>query len=90
MGRTQALVLVDLIWAAWHMPLSFLTPLYHSAGNKLMVLPLFVWTIVPASFVFGYLRILTDSVRPTSLGHSVHNAAWGTLVALTATSSSRW
>lgn len=25
-GRTRALVLVGLIWAAWHMPLIFLTP----------------------------------------------------------------
>jgi uncharacterized protein len=86
-GRTRALVLVGLIWAAWHMPLIFLTPLYHSAGNRLIVLPLFVGTIVAASFVFGYLRILTGSVWPASLAHSVHNAAWGTLGALTATSS---
>jgi uncharacterized protein len=85
-GRTRALVLVGLIWAAWHMPLIFLTPLYHSAGNRLIVLPLFVGTIVAASFVFGYLRILTGSVWPASLAHSVHNAAWGTLAALTATS----
>jgi membrane protease YdiL (CAAX protease family) len=86
-GRTRALVLVGLIWAAWHMPLIFLTPLYHSAGNRLIVLPLFVGTIVAASFVFGYLRILTGSAWPASLAHSVHNVAWGTLAALTATSS---
>jgi uncharacterized protein len=86
-GRTRALVLVGLIWAAWHMPLIFLTTLYHSAGNRLIVLPLFVGTIVVASFVFGYLRILTGSVWPASLAHSVHNAAWGTLGALTVTSS---
>ena len=86
-GRTRALVVVGLIWAAWHMPLIFLTPLYHSAGNRLIVLPLFVGTLVAASFVFGYLRILTGSVWPASLAHSVHNVAWSTLGALTATSS---
>lgn len=86
-GRSRALVLVGLIWAAWHMPLIFLTPLYHSAGNKLLVVPLFVGTLVAASFLFGYLRILTDSVWPASLAHSVHNVAWSTLGALTATSS---
>ena len=86
-GRTRALVLVGLIWAAWHMPLIFLTPLYHSSGNRLIVLPLFVGTLVAASFVFGYLRILTGSVWPASLAHSVHNVAWSTLAALTATSS---
>jgi membrane protease YdiL (CAAX protease family) len=86
-GRMRALVLIGLIWAAWHMPLIFLTPLYHSGGNRLIVLPLFVGTLVAASFVFGYLRILSGSVWPASLGHSVHNVAWSTLGALTATSS---
>ena|SRR5215207_8579245 len=37
---TRALVLVGLVHAAWHMPMIFLTPLYHSAGNRLIVLPL--------------------------------------------------
>jgi uncharacterized protein len=86
-GWTRALVLVGLIWAAWHMPLIFLTPLYHSAGNRLIVLPLFVGTIVAASFFFGYLRIYSGSVWPASIAHSAHNAAWGTLAAFTATSS---
>jgi hypothetical protein len=36
---------------------------------------------------FGYLRIYTDSVWPTSIAHAVHNAAWGVLGAFTATSS---
>ena len=86
-GWTRALILVGLIHAAWHMPMIFLTPLYHSAGNRLIVLPLFVGTIVAASFFLGYLRIYTGSVWPASIGHSVHNAAWGTLAAFTATSS---
>ena len=43
-------------------------------------------TIVAASFFLGYLRIYTGSVWPASIGHSVHNAAWGTLAAFTATS----
>jgi len=86
MGWTRALVLVGLIHAAWHMPLIFLTPLYHSAGNRLIVLPLFVGTIVAESFFLGYLRIYTGSVWPASIGHSVHNAAWGTLAVFTVTS----
>jgi membrane protease YdiL (CAAX protease family) len=86
LGRTRALLLVGLVHAAWHMPLIFLTPLYHTAGNRLIVVSLFVGTIVAASFVFGYLRIYTGSVWPASIAHAVHNAAWGTLAAFTVTS----
>jgi membrane protease YdiL (CAAX protease family) len=87
MGRARAMMLVGLVWAAWHMPLIFLTPLYHSAGNRLIVLPLFVGTIVAASFFFGYLRLWTGSVWPASIGHTAHNAAWATLGAFTVTSN---
>jgi uncharacterized protein len=86
-GWTRAFVLVGLIHAAWHMPLIFLTPLYHSAGNRLIVLPLFVATIVVASFFFGYLRVWTGSVWPASIAHSSHNVAWSTLAAFTVTSN---
>jgi uncharacterized protein len=86
-GRRQALVLVGLIWAAWHVSLIFLTTLYHAYGNRLIVLSLFVGTLVAGSFLFGYLRIWTGSVWPASIAHSAHNAAWGTLGAFTATSS---
>ena len=86
-GWTWAFVLVGLIWAAWHMPLIFLTPIYHSAGNRLIVLPLFVATIVAGSFFFGYLRVWTGSVWPASIAHSSHNVAWSTLAAFTVTSN---
>ena len=86
-GRTRALVLVGLVWAAWHMPLIFFTPMYHSAGNRSIVLPLFVGTIVAASFFFGYLRIWTGSVWPASIAHTAHNAAWAKLAAFTLTSN---
>src|SRR5215208_2502389 len=85
LGRTPALVLSGLVWATWHMPLILLTPVFP-VGNKLISLPLFYATIVAASFIFGYLRIYTGSLWPASIAHSVHNAAWGTLGALTATS----
>jgi membrane protease YdiL (CAAX protease family) len=87
LGRRRALLLVGLVHAAWHMPLIFLTPLYHTAGNRLIVLPLFVGTIVAAGFVFGYLRIYSGSVWPAAIAHSVHNGAWATLAAFTLTSN---
>ena len=86
LGRTRALFLVGLVWATWHMPLILLTPVFP-VGNKLISLPLFYGTIVAASFFYGYLRIYTGSVWPTSIAHAVHNAAWGVLGALTVTSS---
>jgi uncharacterized protein len=86
LGRTPALLVVGLIWAPWHLVLFFLTP-FFPMGNVLIFVPLFVGTIVAASFFFGYLRLYTGSVWPASIGHSVHNAAWDTLGALTATSS---
>src|SRR5919202_2865478 len=86
LGRRRALLLVGLVWATWHMPLIFLTPIFP-VGNKLISLPLFYGTVVAASFFYGYLRIYTGSVWPASIAHAVHNAAWEVLGAFTATSS---
>jgi len=86
LGRTRALLLVGLVWGTWHMPLIFLTPIFPP-GNLLVFFPLFYGTVVAASFFYGYLRIYTGSVWPASIGHSVHNVAWGTLGAFTVTSS---
>jgi membrane protease YdiL (CAAX protease family) len=85
LGRTRALALSGLVWATWHMPLILLTPVFP-VGNKLISLPLFYGSVVAASFVYGYLRLYTGSVWPASIAHAVHNAAWDTLGAFTATS----
>ena len=87
LGRTRALAYSGLVFATWHMPLILLTPVFP-VGNKLISLPLFYATVVAASFVYGYLRLYTGSVWPASLAHAVHNAAWETLAAFTATSYS--
>src|ERR671912_1711280 len=90
LGRTRALFLVGLVFATWHMPLIFLAPAQANfpTGNLLLFFPLFYGTVVAASFIFGYLRIYTGSIWPASIGHSVHNAAWGVLAAFTLTASS--
>jgi membrane protease YdiL (CAAX protease family) len=87
LGRTRALLLVGLVWATWHMPLYYFVAKLFPVGNVLLFLPLFYGTIVAASFIFGYLRIYTGSTWPASIAHSVHNAAWEALGALTVTSS---
>src|SRR5829696_483500 len=87
LGRTRALLLVGLVWGTWHMPLYYFVAKLFPVGNVLLFVPLFYGTIVAASFLFGYLRIYTGSIWPASIAHSVHNAAWGVLGALTVTSS---
>jgi membrane protease YdiL (CAAX protease family) len=87
LGRNKALAITGLVHAAWHLPLILLTSLYHSDGDLLIILPLFVGTIVAAGFVYGDLRIATGSIWPASIAHGVHNASWGALAALTFTSS---
>jgi uncharacterized protein len=85
LGRRPALVMVGLVFATWHLPLIFLAPAAANfpTGNLLVFFPLFYGTFVAASFFFGYLRIYTGSVWPASIAHSVHNAAWNILGALT-------
>jgi uncharacterized protein len=79
------LLVVGLVWATWHMPLIFLTTLLP-VGNKLISLPLFYGAIAAGSFFYGYLRIYTGSVWPSTIAHAVHNHAWGILGVFTATS----
>jgi membrane protease YdiL (CAAX protease family) len=85
LGRAPALLLVGLVFATWHMPLIFLAPVAANfpTGNLLLFFPLFYGTFVAASFFFGYMRIYTGSTWPASIAHSVHNAAWNILGALT-------
>src|SRR5918997_5538050 len=86
LGMGRALLLSGLVWAAWHLPLFYLTSLFPT-GNALIFVPLVVGTIVAASFIFGYFRIYTGSVWPGAISHAVHNGLVDTLKAFTATSS---
>ena len=84
MGRKRALLVSGLVWATWHMPLIFLTS-FLPVGNKLIAIPLFYTTVIAASFYYGYLRIYSGSVWPSTIAHTVHNAAWGPMSLLTVT-----
>ena len=86
LGRKRALLVSGLVWATWHMPLIFLTSLIP-VGNKVIGVPLFYAAVVAGSFFYGYLRIASGSLWPSSIAHAVHNSAWGLMVAFTATSS---
>jgi uncharacterized protein len=75
-----------LVWATWHMPLIYLTALLP-IGNPVIGVPLFYAAVVAGSFFYGYLRLASGSLWPSSIAHATHNSAWGILVGFTATSS---
>jgi len=72
-------LLVGLVWAAWHIPyyLFFLDRTAFAAYTPLG-LPLFIAMmfagLLPLSVVYGELRLLTGSVWPAVLLHTVSNA----------------
>jgi len=87
LGDGWALVISGVVWAAWHMPIIFLTDLYHADGNRLVVLPLFVLTVMGAAVFIGYLRIASGSVWPATIAHSAHNGVWSLTSAFIVASS---
>jgi membrane protease YdiL (CAAX protease family) len=87
LGPTRALLLSGLLHAIWHMPILLLTPYYHDAGNLLLVVPLFLATLTLAGVFYGYLRLSTESVWPSTLAHGAFNSFWSTFTAFTVTTS---
>jgi membrane protease YdiL (CAAX protease family) len=87
-GIFRAMLVVGFLHGIWHLPIMLATPWYHSDGNKLIVVPLFLVTLTLAGILFGYLRFTTDSVWPCAIAHAVHNVVWDVLTGLTVASSS--
>lgn len=86
-GRRRALLLSGLLQGIWHLPMLLLTPYYHSAGNPLIVVPLFLATLTLTGVIYGELRLMTGSVWPAALAHGAGNSFWSTLTGLTITTS---
>ena len=76
LGLLRAMFLRGLGQGLWHLPLMLLTASYHSAGNRIIVVGLFLATMTVAGFLYGYLRFTTDSVWPATIAHSAHNVFW--------------
>jgi membrane protease YdiL (CAAX protease family) len=79
LGRNRALAITGLVHAAWPLPLVLLTSLYHSDGNLLIILPLFVATILAAGFVYGDLRIALEAsgqLRSRTVYTTPHGVPW--------------
>ena len=78
LGERWAYFAIGVVWVLWHLMYILLTPYYHSAGDRGLVLALFATTVIAFSFLFGWLRTSSDSVWPVVLAHFAHNAtfAW--------------
>lgn len=76
LGSWWALPLTGLLWGLWHLPVIFLTPLYHAEGNLLIIVPLFLTGTTIFGVIEGYLRLTTNSVWPAAILHSAGNVFW--------------
>ena len=82
----DAHVVVGLIWGVWHLPyLRAITP--YTMESLVTLVPRFLAGTIAASIVYGEIRILTDSVWPAWLMHTVGAAFIGALIGLFSISS---
>ncbi len=77
-GAIASVLLVGLLHGAWHLPLILMTPYYHSGGNPVIVVPLFLVTLTFAGVFFGFLRLWTGSIWPVQLltAFTISSGAW--------------
>jgi membrane protease YdiL (CAAX protease family) len=87
LGVFRAMLVVGFLQGVWHLPIMLATPWYHSSGNGLIVVPLFLVTLTLAGVLLGYLRFTTGSVWPCAIAHATYNVAWDILSGFTAGSS---
>ncbi|TMR92131.1 CPBP family intramembrane glutamic endopeptidase [Nonomuraea basaltis] len=80
LGERSAMLVIGLVWIAWHLPYILFTPYYHTEGNRSLVLLLFSGSVIAFSFLFGYLRVMSGSVWPVVLAHFAHNATFALLL----------
>jgi membrane protease YdiL (CAAX protease family) len=90
LGRTRALLLSGFLHGAWHLPVILMTTTYHSEGNRLIVVPLFLLTLTTAGIFFGYLRLRGNSTWPAAFAHGAFNTIWSAFAAVTVPTSPLW
>jgi hypothetical protein len=78
--------IVGLVWGAWHIPyyLFFLDPATladFSTLNVVVYIVLAIWIMISWSFVYGEIRLLTNSFWPAVLMHAVEDAFIGVIIA---------
>ncbi len=84
LGERRALLLSGLMHGVWHLPVVLLTSLYLPAGNRAVIIPMFLISVAAGGVLMGWLRLRTDSVWPAVLAHSAHNVAIAWLAGLLA------
>ncbi|KUL28467.1 CPBP family intramembrane glutamic endopeptidase [Actinoplanes awajinensis] len=79
LGERAAMLVVGLVWVAWHVPYIVFTPYYHADGNRWLVFALFTGTVLAFSVLFGRFRSASGSVWPAVLAHFAHNVTFAVL-----------
>jgi len=87
LGPKRAVILSGFLHAAWHLPLSLLTPFYVAEGNRFLTVPIFLLLLTAAGVIYGVLRLETDSIWPGTILHGAFNAFWDVFAGLTVLSS---
>jgi uncharacterized protein len=75
----MAPALVGFLHGVWHLSLMLLTTAYNPAGNRLIVVPLFLAILTVAGILYGYLRNASGSLWPVVIAHGTFNAVLGAL-----------
>ncbi len=73
LGARKALLISGALHGLWHVPVMLLTTLYHPAGNRFVVLTMFLVTVTAVGVFLGWLRLRSDSVWPPVIAHSANN-----------------
>ncbi|HEX4534388.1 MAG TPA: type II CAAX endopeptidase family protein [Rhizomicrobium sp.] len=71
-GFTLGCLVSGAIWALWHYPL-IISGDYGAGTDKIYELVCFTAMIVASSFVFGWLRLKSQSLWPCAMLHASHN-----------------
>lgn len=78
LGTWPALVLHGVVWGVWHAPIVLLGYNY-GITSPVGVLLMTVFTVL-IGFLFGWLRMRTGSVWPSTFAHGAINGSAGTLL----------
>jgi membrane protease YdiL (CAAX protease family) len=75
-----AAITTGLIWGIWHAPLILMG--YERYDNLALGFLLFMLLTIVLSLIFGWLRLKTQSIWPSSLAHAATNTLGGSLTFL--------